>query len=119
MSDDPRRISMGEFTADGYRRLAAAVAHWLTTVPDGVASSADRRAYRDLRDDLLEKIGTDIGTNERGEDGRPAIIEPMSITELAAIRGCRPEYLTRLCRQGRLPAVRIGRTWVIDRTAAP
>lgn len=104
-------------TADDRTRLAAAIAHWLATVPSCSAPLHERGEYRRLRD-RLEDAGTDTGTEGSGRTDATATLEPMSVSELAAIRGCRPEYLTRLCRKGRLPAVKVGRTWVIDRSAA-
>ena len=101
------------------RRLAAAAAHWLSSLPDGVGSSAERRAYAELRDRLTAAAGAPSGTDS-GDSAMDAGImgDVISVADFAALRGCRPEYVRRLCRQGRLPAVRAGRDWWIDREAA-
>ncbi|MEU9183359.1 helix-turn-helix domain-containing protein [Streptomyces sp. NPDC048484] len=41
-------------------------------------------------------------------------------SELAERMGCSPEYARRLARSGRVPARRVGRTWLIatDETEA-
>ncbi len=49
----------------------------------------------------------------KGAPGRPATVGE-STREVAARMGCSEQWVRELIRSGRLPAQRVGRTWVID-----
>lgn len=69
-------------------------------VPDGLAA---------LVQSLLNPDSSGTGT----KPPTPATVE-ISTTEQAARMGCSDRYVRKLCHTGRLPARRVGRTWLIS-----
>lgn len=111
-ADVLRRLSRdltAEIQADG-GRPSAAVYNLLWALYEA-ASSEDEK-------------GTQIaGTPDGSASGTPSlggVSVEIGASELAERMGCSPEYARRLARSGRVPARRVGRTWLIatDETEA-
>ncbi|MBT2207026.1 excisionase family DNA-binding protein [Actinomadura sp. NEAU-AAG7] len=83
-------------------------------VPPGIAPFlADLAAVADQPDEPYQPgAGSAAGTPPEP----PAMVE-ISVRTAAEDMGASPEYVRRLCRDGRLRARRVGRTWLIDPTS--
>ncbi|MFB7555343.1 helix-turn-helix domain-containing protein [Streptomyces brevispora] len=65
----------------------------------------------------LSKAAEQAEALARSEDGTPLpapVSVGLSTSQAAEVLGCSPEYARRLARSGRLPARRLGRTWLIE-----
>jgi hypothetical protein len=90
-------------TAAAVRRLAAATSRLASTI----------RATEELaesRAELLRTATSSVGMDGTNGSRRPAVV---SLTDAALRSGRNPEVLRRWCQDGRIPALRIGRTWAI------
>ncbi|MGI5325520.1 helix-turn-helix domain-containing protein [Actinomadura nitritigenes] len=75
------------------------------TIPPGITGFLSDLAAATDRTPPGSAAGTDPGV--------PGTVE-VSAAEMAEAMGASREYVRRLCRDGRLPARRIGRTWLIE-----
>ncbi|MFG1617358.1 helix-turn-helix domain-containing protein [Nonomuraea wenchangensis] len=66
---------------------------------------------------LVQQLLQPRSSPERTKQRPPATVE-ISTAEQAARMGCTERYVQRLCQAGRLPARRIGRTWLITQEDA-
>jgi excisionase family DNA binding protein len=90
-------------TTAAVRRLAAATKRLAMTI----------RATEELaesRAELLRTATTGVVLDGRFASSRPGIV---SLNEAAKRTGRHPEVLRRWCQDGRIPAIRVGRTWAI------
>ena len=64
------------------------------------------------RAELLRTAGASVGMERhlRSDGHRAGIV---SLAEAARRSGRNPEVLRRWCQEGRIPAIRVGRTWAI------
>ncbi len=62
------------------------------------------------RAELLRTADAAVGVH-----GQAGVADLVSLSEAAKRTGRHPEVLRRWCLDGRLPAVRVGRTWAISR----
>ena len=89
------------------------------TVPDGLrkafeAASVAAQGYLAERNSATSGFGSAVGTCDLA-DGTESVLP---VIEVARRLGCSPEYVRRLCRQGRLNARQDSRgTWWIDADA--
>lgn len=58
-----------------------------------------------------------LAGSEDGTPGAGPVSVEISTSQAAEALGCSPEYARRLARSGRLPARRLGRTWLIAEAA--
>ena len=88
----------------------AAVDRLMTAARGLAATIAATEELTQRRADLLTARSTVLGPLGRGQptNGRPPLI---SLAEAARRTGRHPEVLRRWCTDGRIPAVRVGRTW--------
>jgi excisionase family DNA binding protein len=90
-------------TSASVRQLAVATQRLAATI-----SATERLAEGHA--EMLRSLDAAVGMNgNRTRDGAGVI----SLAEAARRTGRHPELLRRWCTQGRIPAVRIGRTWAI------
>jgi hypothetical protein len=86
-------------TASGTERLAAATRRLSATIAATEILAQERAA-------LLRSSGYLGGPGPAGR--------VVSLREAATAAGRHPEVLRRWCSEGRLPAIRVGRTWAIS-----
>jgi len=87
------------------------------TIPPGIAAFlADLAAVVDSPTAPAAATGEAAGSGNGTVPGGPAMVE-VSAADAAAAMGASREYVRRLARSGRLPARRIGRTWLITMEA--
>jgi len=90
-------------TAAAVRRLAAATQRLALTI----------RATEELagsRAELLRTAATTVAIDGSFGRRRQGVL---SLHEAAKRSGRHPEVLRRWCRDGRIPAIRVGRTWAV------
>jgi excisionase family DNA binding protein len=87
------------------QRLAEATRDLAATV-----AATERLAER--RAELLRTMDAAVGMNGRGSHADSRAI--VSLSEVARRTGRHPEVLRRWCADGRIPAVRVGRTWAVS-----
>ena len=83
------------------RTNGGSVPSWAEPVLQSLAEAAD------VDPGVSSVVGTGFGTVE-------PIDRMVSLVDAAASVGKSPEYVRRLCRQGRVRCRRVGREWLVD-----
>lgn len=100
---DRAAIRRQKETAEQLERLSAATRNL-------AAAIADTERIAESRAELLRTARAVVGGG-MGDHQRNGVV---SLTEAGRRSGRHPEVLRRWCIEGRIPAVRIGRTWAIS-----
>lgn len=90
--------------------MRAQIDRLVSAANDLAATIAKTEAITQRRADILTSPRVMKGTGGDGRERRQAIV---SLSEAARRTGRHPEVLRRWCTEGRIPAIRVGRTWAI------
>jgi excisionase family DNA binding protein len=95
---------------DGNGALPTSVARLAAATRQLAATIALTETLAQSRAELLRTADASTGRGTRAPSG-----QLVSLADAARRTGRHPEVLRRWCSEGRLPAVRVGRAWAIDR----
>jgi len=101
---EPADPELLETTSRNVRNLAAATRRLSATI-----QATERLAEGNA--EVLRTMDAAVGLKSRPGSGRVGLV---SLAEAAERTGRHPEVLRRWCQEGRIPGVRIGRSWAVS-----